>query len=101
MLLQVHDGTIPVLPDGRRVRQLIRQLLAEKKFRMHAHDEHFLVIRTIEDADPPPFGKPARRTPEKIVFELFGAGLFETEHLKRVLFPELFFPVTAVIGVNG
>jgi len=45
---------------------------------MHANDQHFLVIGTIEDADAPAFGQAARRAPEKIVFQLLGAGLFET-----------------------
>jgi hypothetical protein len=48
---------------------------------MHANDQHLLVIGTIEDADPPAFGKAARRAPEKIMFQFFGARLFETENL--------------------
>ena len=48
---------------------------------MHPDDEHLLVVRTIEDADPPAFGKPARRAPKKIVLQFLGAGLFETENL--------------------
>ena len=48
---------------------------------MHANDQHLLIVRTIEDANPPAFGKPARRAPEKIMFQFFGAGLLETENL--------------------
>ena len=48
---------------------------------MHTNDQHFLVIGTIEDADPPAFGKVAGRAPEKIMFQLFRARLFETEDL--------------------
>ena len=48
---------------------------------MHPNDQHFLVIGAIEDADSPSFGKPARRAPEKIMFQFFGARLFEAENL--------------------
>src|SRR5664279_2706696 len=48
---------------------------------MHPNDQYFLVIGTIEDADPSAFGKAAGRTPEKIMFQLFSARLFETENL--------------------
>ncbi len=54
---------------------------AAQNLRMHPDDQHFFVIGTIEDADPPAFGKPARRAPEKIVFQFFGARLFETPNL--------------------
>ena len=63
------------------VAQLFRKPLAAENLRMHPNDQHFLVIGTIEDADLPAFGKPARRAPEKIVFQLLGARLFETENL--------------------
>ena len=48
---------------------------------MHANDEHFLVVGTIEDADPPAFRQPAGRAPQKIVLQFLGARLFEAEHL--------------------
>ena len=57
------------------------QPLAAQYFRMHANDQHFLVIGPIEDADPPAFRQPAGRAPEKIMFQFFGARLFETEDL--------------------
>ena len=62
-------------------RKLVRKPLAAENLRMHANDQHFLVIGTIEDADPPAFGQTARGAPEKIVLQLLGARLFETEHL--------------------
>ena len=63
------------------VAQLFRKPLAAENLRMHANDQHLLVVGTIEDADPPAFGKPARRAPEKIMFQFLGARLFETENL--------------------
>ncbi len=48
---------------------------------MYPNDEHFLIIRAIEYADPSAFGKPASRAPEKIVFQFFSARLFETVNL--------------------
>ena len=63
------------------VAQLFRKALAAENLRMHSNDEHLLVVRTIEYADPSAFGKAARRAPEKIMFQFFGARLFETENL--------------------
>ena len=48
---------------------------------MDSNNQYFLITRTIEDTDPPPFGQAARRAPEKIMFELIGARLFEAENL--------------------
>jgi hypothetical protein len=81
MLFQVHDGTISLPPDGFLVAQFFRKPLTAQNFRMHPNDEHFLVIGTIEDADLPAFGKPPCCAPEKIMFQLVGARLFETENL--------------------
>jgi len=50
MLLQAHDGTIPLRPKGLLVEQFIRKPLAAKNLRMHANDEHLLIVGTIEDA---------------------------------------------------
>ena len=48
---------------------------------MHPNHQHFLVIGTIEYADPPAFGQAARGAPEKIMFQFVGARLFEAENL--------------------
>jgi hypothetical protein len=48
---------------------------------MHSNDQHFLIIGTVEDADPAALGKVACRAPEKIMFEFFGARLLKTEDL--------------------
>jgi len=48
---------------------------------MHSNDKHFLIIGTIEDADPTAFGKAERRTPEKIMFQFLGARLLETVNI--------------------
>jgi hypothetical protein len=79
MFLQVLEETIPFLPDGLLIQ--VRKPLAAENLRMHANDEHLLIIGTIEDADPPAFGKFSRCPPEKIMFQFAGARLFETEDL--------------------
>ena len=81
VLLHVHDGAIPLLPDVLLVAQLLGKPLAAENLRMHSNDQHFLVIGTVEDADPAALGKAACRAPEKIMLQLFGAGLFEAEDL--------------------
>jgi hypothetical protein len=48
---------------------------------MHPNDENLLIVGAIEDGDPPAFGKPVRRAPEKIMFQFLGAWLFEAENV--------------------
>ena len=48
---------------------------------MHADDQHFLVIGSVEDADPAALRQIARGAPEKIVLQFGGAGVFEAEDL--------------------
>ena len=48
---------------------------------MHPHDQHFLVIRAVEDADPAALGQVAGGAPEKIMRQLAGAGMLEAENL--------------------
>ncbi len=58
-----------------------RQLLALQQFRVHAQDEHFLVVRAIEDADAPALRQVAVAAPEKIVVEFLGRGRLERRNL--------------------
>ena len=44
---------------------------------MHPDDEHLLVVGPVEDADPAPPGQGALVTPEEVVLQFFGGGLFE------------------------
>ena len=81
MLLQVHDRTIPFLPNGFLVAQLFRKAFVAENLGMHPNDENFLIVGTIEDGDPPAFGKPVRGAPEEIMFQFLGAWLFETENV--------------------
>ena len=48
--LQIADVLEPFLPDPRSD-EIRRQLLLAEEFRMHAHHDHVLVVRAIEDAD--------------------------------------------------
>jgi len=48
---------------------------------MDTDDEHFLIIRSIEDADPAAFRQTARRAPEKIMVQFLRTGMLETEYL--------------------
>jgi hypothetical protein len=42
------------------------------QLRMYAHDQHFLVVAPVEDADPPALGQSLRTAPREVVapFEL-------------------------------
>ena len=46
---------------------------------MHSNNQYLLVVGTVEDADPAALGEATRRAPEKVMLQLFGTGLLETE----------------------
>src|SRR5437016_8039764 len=48
---------------------------------MNSDDEHFLIVGPVENADAPALRKTARRSPQKIMIQFLGAGMFETENL--------------------
>src|SRR6267378_6542722 len=81
MVFQPGDRAIPLLPDGVRVDEIVGQVFAAQDLRTHAHDQHFLVIGAVEDADPPAFGQETRGAPEKIMLQLLGARVLEAEYL--------------------
>ncbi len=56
VFLQIQDGTIAVVPDRLVAVRRIRQPFVAENFRMDTHDQYFLVIGSVEDADPPAFG---------------------------------------------
>src|SRR5690349_6838364 len=43
--------------------------------------EHFLIIRSVEHTDSSAFRQTQRRTPQEVVIEFGGAGVFEAEDL--------------------
>ena len=55
VFLQIHDRTIPVVPDRLVVVWRAGSPFAAENFAVHADDQHLLVVRPIEDADPPTF----------------------------------------------
>ena len=57
--LHIHDGAVALLPHVFLVAQLFRKSLVAENLGMYSNHQHFFVIGTIENADPPPFGKPA------------------------------------------
>ncbi len=78
---RVGDGAVAVAPDVAFLLQGVRQPLADQDLRMHAHDQHLLVIGAVEDADAPALGQVPRRPPQEVVVQLLGAGVLEAEHL--------------------
>ena len=81
MLLHIHNGLIPLLPEILFVAQLLRESLAAKNLRMHADDQHFLVIGPVKDPDPAAFRKLANCAPKEIVLQFLCTGLLETYNL--------------------
>src|SRR5438093_1085091 len=81
VVFQPGDRAKPLLPDRVRVEEIVGQLFGAQDLRMHAHDQHLLVIRTVEDADATALGQETRGAPEKIMLQLLGARVLEAEHL--------------------
>jgi hypothetical protein len=81
MFLQAHDRVIPLTPQRTVVTRLVRDAFRAQDLRMHSRDQHFLIVRSIEDADPPPFGEVAGGPPEKIVPQFDGSRMFEAEYV--------------------
>src|ERR1700690_624809 len=54
--LEVCDRTIPLTPQLLIVMRRVREPLSQENVAMHAHDQHFLVIGSVEDADAATFG---------------------------------------------
>src|SRR5271154_2906534 len=79
--LQVEDRSIAILPNRGFEQQRIRKAFVAEDLRMHAGDQHLLVVGSVEDADAPPFRKITRDTPQKIMEQLGSAGMLEAEHL--------------------
>ena len=48
---------------------------------MHAHDEDFFIVRTVENPDSSSFRKAVHIAPEKVMFELSVAWVLKAEHL--------------------
>ena len=55
--------------------------LTGEKLRVYFHDQHFFVVRPIENADFAALRQPDHAAPEKIVVEFLARGLLETENL--------------------
>src|SRR3989442_10133002 len=51
---------------------------------MNSHDQNFLVVRAIEDADASAFGNGLVISPEVVVVQLFGGGRFEGKDLRAL-----------------
>ena len=67
--LQIHDGAIPVVPDRLLVVRRVWEPFAAENLRMHAGDQHLLVVGSVEDADPPAFRQITGGAPEKVVLQ--------------------------------
>src|SRR6202034_1139256 len=78
--LESHDGLIALIPDGLSAAG-IRQSFPAQDLGVHAHDEHLLVVRAVEDSDLAALGQIARGTPEEVVLEFGGARMLEAEHI--------------------
>ena len=48
---------------------------------VHAHNQHFFVVRSVENPDAPSLGQAYGVTPEKVVVEFLLRGLLEGENL--------------------
>jgi hypothetical protein len=66
IVLEARDIGKPLVPDL-LVDELWRQLLCLEQFLMHTHNEDFLVVGAIEDADAPALRNFGGVAPQEIV----------------------------------
>src|SRR5207249_3595567 len=81
MAFQIHDRAVPVSPDRLLIENFCRKPLAEQDFRMHADDQHFLVIGPVENPNPTPLRQALGGAPEQIMLEFRRARMLEAEYL--------------------
>ena len=68
-----RQNFLPASPPGSRC--------AAEQLGVDLHDQHVLVVRAVEDADPAPLGQAPHVPPEEVVVELLGRRLLEAEDL--------------------
>ena len=81
MSFQVHDGTVPVMPDRLLDEQGIQDFFAAQNLGMDARDQNLFVIGAVKDADPAALREIACGPPQKIVQQFGRAWMLEAEHL--------------------
>src|ERR1700722_16851073 len=77
MVLEGVDVLVPSLPKVRTGLGPGWEMLWGQQFGVHPDDQDLLVVRAVEDPDPPPLGQYLAATPEEVVAELLGRGLLE------------------------
>src|SRR6266568_9455084 len=80
MAFEVIDRAITVLPEVFAVVALGKAFRLQK-FGMDAHNQYFLIIGAVENADLAALGQVARGAPKKVMIELSAAGMFEAGDL--------------------
>jgi len=69
IVLEIGDVGEPLIPDS-LTDAVLGELLLRQDFRVHAHDEHLFVIRTVENADTPALGQAFDIAPQEVVVEV-------------------------------
>src|SRR5713226_45906 len=80
VMLERIDVLIAFFPDVLG-HQRVRQLLRSQKAGMHAHHQHFFIIRAIENSDFPARGRHLVAAPEIIVIQFLVARRLERMHV--------------------
>ena len=80
VVLEMRDVSEPLIPDS-LADELRRQFVPFEEPGTDAHDEDFLVVRAVEDADAAALGQLSDVAPHEVVVELLGRGLLERDPL--------------------
>src|SRR6185503_14192299 len=81
MCLEIDDGLKTFLPDCLGIQQCRWEIFVAQDLRMHSDDKYFFVVRPVENSNPAAFWKAPCRSPQEVVIQFLGAGVFETENL--------------------
>ena len=80
MMLERPDRLVAMRPDV-LADEARRQFLLRQQVRMHAHDQHFLIVGAVEDADAASPRQPQGGAAQEIILQLFFARRLERMHL--------------------
>ena len=81
VLLQIHDRTIPVVPDLLVVMRGVRDRFAAQNLGMHADNQDLLIIGSVENADLSSLRQIAAGVATESRVQFLGAGMFEAKDL--------------------
>lgn len=81
VVFPVADMLVALLPDVLVVLDRVRQLLSLQNARVNANDDHFLIVRTVKNANAAAFRESLLMPPQIVMVEFLGRRSLKCGHL--------------------